>query len=148
MSFPQDFDWAQIKIGDGATPTEVFTVVCGIDNVSINEQADTNKLMRRDCTKPGSIPSALIQVTGKSCTISGSGIADTAQMEVLRAALGLPKNYKIDAGYYNSTDSGQLAGTFAANAVLTARNMQTGEGVTTMEITLECNGIPVWTAAP
>ena len=146
MSFPTDFDFMQIKIGDGGSP-ETFTVVCGAEDISINEQAQTNSLFRRDCTKPGSVPTQLIQVTGKSCTISGSGISDTAQMETLRSALGFAKNYQIDAGYWDGTDAGDVAGTFAANAVLTARNMQTSNGATTMEITLECNGMPVWTAA-
>ena len=72
MSLPIEADFAVLKIGDGATP-EAFTILCGLDNVSINRVANGADRFRRDCAKPGSVPFRRSRTTGKQMDITGSG---------------------------------------------------------------------------
>ena len=55
MTLPTTFDFAQLKLGDGATP-EVFTVVCGLETTGINQSAQTSDRYVRDCTAPATPP--------------------------------------------------------------------------------------------
>jgi hypothetical protein len=73
LSFPTEPDFAVIEIGNGATP-EVFTVLCGIDQVSVNSVVNTSDRFRRDCAKPGAVPKRKVQAQGTQTDISGSGV--------------------------------------------------------------------------
>lgn len=147
MSYPTEADAAIIKVGDGATP-EIFTIVCGIENVTLNETANTSDRFRRDCAKPGAIPRRAVKVNGLQWDVTGSGVTNTAQNPTVRPLLGAHKNYKIDFIQYDGTDEGNLLGTYAGQGVLTARNanVQTS-GDSTSEITIAGENDLIWTAA-
>jgi len=147
MSFPTEADFALIKIGDGAEPTENFVVLCGIENVQINRAANTSDRYRRDCAKPGSVPSRKVKVTGRSWTVTGSGIANVDQIALLNTNLGIARNIEIDLGIRDGTDAGQIIGTYSGEGVLTTdnKNFSTEEG--TAEITIEGNDELTWTPA-
>lgn len=137
MSVPVEFDFAQVKIGNGADP-EVFTVICDLTSVSINEGAETSTRYRRDCTKPGAPATRRSRVLGKFWDVSGSGLSDASQVPTLRAAIGVRKNYEIPVYKDDGTDAGELLGTYTGEAILTARNTSIErEGETSMEVTLE-----------
>ena len=70
MSLPTEADFAIIKIGDGATPTEAFAIACGIQDVSINQAVGTQDRFSRDCAKPGEIPNRKVKATGKHAHIA------------------------------------------------------------------------------
>jgi hypothetical protein len=145
MSVPVEFDFAQIKIGDGADP-EVFTVICDLTQVSINETADTQTRRKRDCAKPNKPAARYSRVLGTAWDVTGSGLIDKDQIATLRAALGKHVNYQIPVFRDDSTDGGELLGTYAGQAVMTARNISTDrEGDSTGEITLEGEGELAWT---
>lgn len=147
MSVPNEADFALIKIGDGATP-EVFTAICSIENVSINDTANTTDRARRDCAKPGLPAVRRVKVTSTQVDVTGSGGIDKAQIDTLRDALGLSKNYKVELYQYDGSDTGDLYGTYAGKFVLTSNNLSldaNGDG--NGEINLASDGTIAWTAA-
>ncbi len=146
MSFPLEPDFAVIKIGDGATP-EVFTVLCGIDQVSVNSVVNTADRFRRDCAKPGAVPKRKVQAQGTQTDISGSGVFNVDQVAEFRAALGITRNYRVEIGRRDGTDAGEIMGHFTGPFMMTANNISVGdEG--SAEITLASDGDVVWTPAP
>jgi len=148
MSLPTEADFAIIKIGDGATPTEAFAIACGIQDVTINQTVGTQDRYVRDCAKPGEIPNRKVKATGKSLDVTGSGLIDKAQIAIYNSALGVAKNYKIEVYADNGTDAGTLLGTFAGSFMMTASNQSIPrEGTASAEITLASNGAWTWTAA-
>jgi hypothetical protein len=98
-----------ILIGDGATP-EVFSIVCGLTTRNFTEQVNTSDSFVADCADPEDVPIRRLIPTGRQWSLSGEGRYNRAQASVLRAAIGVTKNYRfvisepsgdaVDAGYY------------------------------------------------
>lgn len=122
MSLPVEADFALIKMGDGESP-EVFTAICGIQDVQVNKSAQTSDRYVRDCAKPGEVPFRRVRTTGKQMDISGSGLSNTVTIPTLEAALGVSKNYKIELYRQDGTDAGVLLGTYAGPFVMTTDNL-------------------------
>lgn len=147
MSYPTEIDWALIKKGDGATP-EVFAVLCGMQDATINTTAQTQDRFVRDCAKPGSIPKRKTKTTGLAQDITGSGLTNADNVADMQAAIGHVANYTIECYADNGTDAGELLGTFAGAYKLTAHNLSlTRENASTAEITLASEGDWTWTPA-
>lgn len=147
MSVPVEYDFAQVKIGDGADP-EGFTVICDLTSVSVNEGAETSTRYRRDCTTPGKPATRRSRVLGTFWDITGSGLSNATQTATLRAAIGVRKNYEIPVYADDGTDAGQLLGTYSGEAILTARNLSIDrESESSMELTLEGQNTLTYTAA-
>ena len=150
MSLPTEFDFALIKLGNGATP-EVFTAICGLQDATINRTVNTQDRFVRDCTAPGSVPERLVKVTGRQTDITGTGLTNADEVAGVEAALGAVKNYKIEVYKDLGPDdpAGELLGTWAGAFVLTAANNTIPrEASASFEITLVSNGAVTWTAAP
>jgi predicted secreted protein len=148
VSVPNEADFALIKIGDGATPTEAFTTVCGIENVSINETANTSDRTRRDCAKPGKPAVRRVRTSSTQVDISGSGGVDKANVATLRTALGISKNYKVELYQRDGSDAGVLYGTYAGPFVLTSTGISldtNGDG--NGDMNLASDGVTTWTPA-
>lgn len=140
MAVPTEIDFAIVKMGDGADP-EVFTIICGLQDVSLNKGANTTDRFVRDCANPGRVPTRKVRVTGKQLEITGSGLTNKAEVARLEAALGKVKNYRVEGYIDDGTDTGELAVTYDGAFVLTADNMSaTREGDSTGEITLANHG--------
>jgi len=147
MSLPVEFDFAQVKIGDGADP-EAFTVICDLTGVNVNEGAETSTRYRRDCTAPGTPAKRRSRVMGTFWDITGSGLADAGQTATLRAAVGVRKNYQIPVYRDDGTAGGALLGTYSGEAIMTARNIAIDRnGETSMEVTLEGQDTLTYNAA-
>lgn len=146
MSYPTEIDAVIVKLGDGADP-EVFTTVCGIENATLNDTVQTNDRFRRDCAKPGQIPTRKVRVTGKQWDLTGNGVANVDELVRLKSALGIRKNYQLVAIQYDGTDAGEELGTFSGPGVLTARNLNMSPNEGTMEITVAGEDDLVWTPA-
>ncbi|WP_066795058.1 hypothetical protein [Sphingomonas soli] len=147
MSVPVEIDFAQIKMGNAADP-EVFTVICDITSVSINETAETSTRRVRDCTKPNKPAGRRSRVLGTAWDVTGSGLSSADQIATLKAAVGRHKNYEIVGYRDDGTDAGEEIGTWSGQAVMTARNYSIDrEGDTGMEITLEGEGDLTYVAA-
>jgi hypothetical protein len=146
MSLPTEFDFALIKMGDGATPTEVFTVICGIESAQVNQVANTSDHFVRDCTNPGRVPYRRVKTNGKQMDITGSGLSNADTIQDFIDALGLSKNYKIEGYQRDGTDAGNLLGTYAGPFVMTANNLNIAAEATG-EITLASDGAWTYSAA-
>lgn len=149
MSLPTEFDFALVKMGDGATPTELFTTICGLQDATLNETVNTNDRFVRDCTKPGEVPQRRVQPSGKQTDITGTGLTNAEEIVRVRAALGVSKNYRIEVYRRDGSDTGVLLGTFAGKFVMTASNLNmTLDTPGSAEITLASDGALTYTAAP
>lgn len=148
MSIPNEADFALIKMGDGATPTEVFTAICGIEDVTVNETANTSDRFRRDCAKPGKPAVRKVKTTGTQVDITGSGGVDKANVATLRAALGISKNYKVELYKADGTDAGVLYGTYTGAFVLTSSGITlAASGDSNGDFNLASDGTVTWAAA-
>lgn len=148
MSLPVEFDFALIKMGDGATPTELFTTICGMQDVTLNETVNSNDRFVRDCTKPGEVPQRRVQPSGKQTDLTGTGLTNATNIATVRAALGVSKNYKIEVYKRDGTDAGDLLGTFAGPFVMLSNNLNmTLDTPGSAEITLASDGAITYTAA-
>lgn len=135
MSFPLEFDFVLVKIGDGEEP-EAFTLLCGLENVTVNETVNTSDRFRRDCQKPGSVPKRKPLATGEQWDITASGVVNLEQVDLLNAAKGVVKNYELEFGKRDGTDEGEIIATATGAAMLTARSISGGGDEGSMEITL------------
>lgn len=77
-----------LMLGDGATPTEVFTALCGITTRRFTGQVNTNDVFTRDCADPVNVPVRRVIATGKQFDLSGEGTLNRANLEVMWAELG------------------------------------------------------------
>lgn len=149
MSLPTEADFAIIKRGDGATPTEAFTVLCGISNVTIGRSAQSSDRYVRDCAKPGEVPVRRQRITGKSLEVSGSGLTNVDQIEDFEEALGRRYNYLVELYEDDNTDAGNLLGTIAYASKMTTANMAINrDGDATADVTLPNDGPWTYTPAP
>ena len=146
MSFPNELDFVVVEAGDGATP-EVFTLLCGIDNVSVNNTVNTSDRFRRDCAKPGSVPRRKVQVQGSQTDITGNGVFNIDQVDLFQSLLGRPANYRVRGGKRDGTDAGEIVVEGTGPFVMTANNISIGEEGTA-EITLASDGDFEWSPVP
>lgn len=145
MSFPVDFDFVIVGLGDGGAP-EAFVTLCGIESIQVSEGVNTTDRFRRDCAKPGSTPKRKVSVTGSQWDVTGSGVPNMEQIDVLGAVMGIRKNYQLQFGRRDGTDAGTIVATAVGPAILTARNIAGGNGEPTKEITLAGEDDLVWDA--
>ncbi len=139
MALPVEADFAVVKIGDGASP-EVFTILCGMDNVQINRVANTSDRFRRDCAAPGTVPFRRSRTTGKQMDITASGAINIPDIDRYNAALGVTKNYLIELGVYDGSSAGDVIHEITGPFNLTSANSSVGdEG--SAQVTLASDGI-------
>lgn len=149
MSLPNSADFALIKIQTAVGPPVVLTLLCGIESVTINRTTQTNETYRRDCATPNRPGQRKMRVTGSSWSISGSGSDNIDLEEDMGDAFGVRQTYSIELFRDDGTDGGELMGTYAGTAMMTTRNQSySQESAGTAEITLEGEGLLVWTVAP
>lgn len=147
MSLPTEIDFALIKKGDGAGP-EVFTQICGITDVTLNEQANTNDRFVRDCAKPGEVPFRKTKVNGKQLDVTGAGLTNADTVSDFEDALGQLGNYQIALYAEDGTDAGDLLGTIEGEFRLTANNRNIARDTpASWQINLASNGAWTYTAA-
>ena len=146
MSLPREYAFAIIKYGDGAEP-EVFTALCGITNVSVNETAETTERRVRDCATPNKPGVTKSKINGTNWTITGTGLTNGDQRATIKDYLFAKfVNYTIEYYEDDSTDTGTLLGTDAGTAIMAANNMSLDqEGESSLELTLQGQGDLVFT---
>lgn len=142
MSEPSTFEFGVLKVGDGESP-EAFTTLCGIQTTGFNRQVQTNDRYVRDCAAPASPPERRLRVTGKSRTLTGSGLYNTAQTALLNTLEGVRKNYQLVLMDLSDEDTpaGTPIGTWEGPGRVTTLNMGTSEtDLANIEITIESDG--------
>jgi hypothetical protein len=148
MSLPVEYDFALVKYSDMAG-SPVFTTLCGITDVTVNQVAETQSRRVRDCATPNKPGAQKIKVLGTSFTITGTGLTNAAIRTVIETNLFAKKvNYKIEYYADDGTDGGDLLGTHGGLAVLNADNLSIAtEGESSQEFTFEGEGELTYTAA-
>ncbi len=148
MTAPTEIDFVLVKMGDGAG-SEVFTTICGIQDATINQTANSSDHFVRDCAAPGTPPTRKTKVSGVQLDVTGTGLSNSAEIVRLQAAVGKVKNYKLECYADDGTSGGLLLGTYAAPFRLTANNLNIPrEGTASADITLASHGAWTYTAAP
>lgn len=146
MSEPNEVEFALIKKGNGAQP-EVFEVLCGLRDVTINRGTQGSDRYGYDCAKPNAPGFRLQRITGKQLDISGSGLTNADDIPDMEEALGVLKNYQVELYSDDGSATGDLLGTYAYASHMTAANMNlTREGQATADVTLPSHGS--WTYTP
>jgi urease gamma subunit len=147
VSLPNEPDFALIKVRT-ATGPDVFTILCGLENVNVNEAVSIKERQRRDCAKPNRPGQRKITATGSTWQITGAGVLNVDQEAVLAGVRGVIQSYKVEAYLDDGTDAGDLMGTWAGSGMLTARDRAIQvEGDSGLQITIEGQDELTWTAA-
>ncbi|MEG3086181.1 phage tail tube protein [Sphingomonas sp. PB4P5] len=147
MSVPNEFDFGILKLGTDAEPP-VFTQICGITAVNINQTAQTNDRFRRDCAKMNAPATRRVKVTGTQWDVTASGLSNADEVVRLNAALAKHRVFQIDVIQDDQSDAGEVIGTFEGRGVLTASNYALdSEGDSTYELTIAGEDTLVYTAA-
>lgn len=114
-----------LMLGDGATPAEVFTALCGITTRSFTYQANTNDVFTRDCADPENVPIRNAIVTGEQWDISGEGVLNRDQLADIEAVKGQPANYRFL--YTEPTSDEVYQGYWAGSFILTNLTITGGD---------------------
>lgn len=137
----------KILLGDGGSPTEVFSAVCGLTSKGIDWSADTVTSEVPDCANEDLPSWQEKDVKSVSASISGSGMWSTVNHPILVNWMlaATKKNIQIE---YTDAPSGAPK-TFAGPAVLTKLNNQVDKGGRLQaDITIEFTAKPTITNAP
>lgn len=81
--------------GNGATPTEVFTALCGFKTRTFRGQVNTNDVFTRDCDDPENVPIRRIIATGKQWTITGEGELNRSNIDDVQSGLNVIDNWRF-----------------------------------------------------
>jgi hypothetical protein len=149
MSRPVQYDFALIKYSNMA-PTPVFTTLCGVVDVNVNQVVETSSTRERDCATPNVPGAQKVKILGTSWTATSTGLTNAAIEAAIRASLFAKKvNYKFEYYADDGTSGGELLGTDSGLAILTANNKSiTVEGEASQEFTFEGEGDLTYVAAP
>jgi hypothetical protein len=149
MSRPVEYDFALIKYSNMA-PTPVFTALCGVVDVTVNQVVETSSRRIRDCATPNVPGTQKVKILGTSWTATSTGLTNATIEAAVRANLYAKKvNYKIEYYADDGTPGGDLLGTDSGLAILTANNKNVAqEGESSQEFTFEGEGDLTYVAAP
>ena len=109
---------------DGGT---TYTPLCGLTSRNLTEAYQTSDEYVRDCADPTSVPYRVVNVTGQSFDIAGTGIYNRAQGDLVRQLGGksLPYRYILGEDASDSVDAGYYQGKF----VLSNKQIGAADGV-------------------
>lgn len=135
-----------ILLGDGATPTEVFTAPCALTTKSINFSATTNDQNVPDCDDPDAPTVTERVVAALSAAVTGNGTLAMESFDEWRDWFdsGAAKNIqvKVDATAANN------GGYWSMSALLTTFNVGGNQGeLATIEVGIVNAGAWTWTDA-
>lgn len=133
-----------LAMGDGATPTEAFTALCGISTRTYTSQTNTSDVFTRDCDDPEDIPIRRLITTGRQWSLAGEGQLNRAQLQDLLDAEGVTKNYRF---YYTEpTDDEVFRGYFQGAAKLVNITINgNDEDFAGLSVQIESDGEWTWT---
>ncbi len=149
MSRPVEYDFALIKYSNMAA-TPVFTALCGVVDVTVNQVVETSSRRVRDCATPNVPGTQKVKILGTTWTATSTGLTNATIEAAVRTSLyGKKVNYKIEYYADDGTSGGDLLGTDSGLAILTANNKTVAqEGESSQEFTFEGEGDLTYVAAP
>jgi Phage tail tube protein len=135
MSITETVDGTKVGvfIGNGATPTELFTRLCGLTSRNFNQTVNTNDFVLPLCGATG-LPQRHVFPVSEQNEISGDAFFYKAEQTTLHAAKGVVKNYQFVIDNV----------TYQGAAMLTAINITGTDGEkATASVTFQSHG--AWT---
>lgn len=137
-----------LMLGDGATPTEVFTAICGIRTRNFTHQSNTSDVFTRDCADPENVPVRNLIVTGSQWDLTGEGVLNRANLEDLQAADdGQPHNFRYL--FTEPADDEVYQGYYAGAGIITNFAITAeDENFATISLTIASDGPWAWTSVP
>ncbi|AIT81596.1 phage tail tube protein [Novosphingobium pentaromativorans] len=140
MTYPTTIKGQRVllQLGDGATPTEAFTTVCGITTKGLQRTRQTQDTVLWDCTDPEASPITEREILAGDWTMNGSGQAVLSVLDDLEAAYDAASNWKL-----NFVDSsGTTVRSYTGNAIMTDLTLGAVNGdKCSISITLSGNGV-------
>ncbi len=134
-----------LKIGDGATPTEAFTLICGImaKTVTLSSSVVENKIPDCDESKPMTI---FRNIDDNTMEVTASGTLD-----VTPASFGKLRAWKASSGSKNiqliiDKPSDEGGGMWEGSFVMPTLKFDVKHAdITSFDLTLQSNGVVTWT---
>ncbi len=134
-----------LEVGDGTTPTEVFTPICGAYVTAFNHTAQTSDRFLPDCSDRTKTPRRVPFVTGIQWDVTAGGAAELTNLVTIQNLVGITNNYRITVYEDDfTTEYGYYEGAF----VMTACNLGGSQNdPANREITLASKGEITFTPA-
>lgn len=146
MAKPKTLSWTKLSVwpGDGASPEDFTSAVCGLTTKSFTISADTSDIVVPDCDDPDEPAWVERVIRSLSSGFSGSGLMAEDIYATWRAwALsGLAKNVRI------VIDGTTIAGYYQGSYVLSSfeTNGNQGDGKMQISLQLQSDGLVAWQA--
>lgn len=148
MSAPTTFEFAKIAVRDLTDDPGDEVIICGIQTTGFNRTAQSTDRFVNDCAAPFTPAERRLRITGKSRTLTGSGLYNTAQSTLIDGLLGVRKTYQFIEWQNDGTGAGTEVGTWEGPGIATSINMAASEtDFGTIDITIESDGAWAYTAA-
>ncbi len=149
MAKPKTASWSRllVQLGDGATPTEVFTAPCALITKGLSFSAETSDSNVPDCDNPD-LPSWVERnVRALSAEITGAGRLALSAQSPWRTWFmgGEAKNVRIKLDVPLADGGGHYAGKFRLTRLNFTGNES--EGKIGVEVTMVSDGEVAWVAA-
>lgn len=132
-----------IKIGDGATPTEVFTVLCGLTSKTLTINNNEIDVTTADCADPGGGLWTEVMTGAKRVSVSGNGLFKDEAAEAALNTLAMADN-SIGNFQVIVPDFGTFQGAFFLSSVEYGGEQ---EGGVTYSLALASSGEITFTAS-
>jgi Phage tail tube protein len=136
-----------IQIGDGATPTEAFSIDCLINaERGVQMSAETQEFVVPDCDNPSLPGWKEMFKDGMSISVSGGGMLHTTSVENFFNWMNsdTAKNVRIKFDVSGALGGGYIAVPMKLTAFSVTGNRKQN---TTADITLMSSGVGTWTDA-
>lgn len=120
-----------------------FVTICGLTTRNLTQAAQTSDEYLRDCADPTMVPFRVVNVTGQSFEIAGTGLYNRAQGSLIRDLFGKSLTYRFVMGEDadDAVDSGYYQGQF----VLTNNQIGAADGTNvTAQFTWQSDGLVSW----
>ncbi|WP_028029891.1 phage major tail protein, TP901-1 family [Gemmobacter nectariphilus] len=132
-----------IKIGDGATPTEAFTTLCGLRSKTLTINNSEIDVTTADCADPGGALWTEVLGGTKRVSVSGNGYfkdeASEARMNTVAMSADPIANFQVIV-----PDFGTFAGAFLLSSAEYGGEQEDG---VTYSLSLASSGTVTFTAA-
>jgi hypothetical protein len=133
-----------LAMGNGATPTETFTGLCGITTRTFTDQINTNDQFTRDCADPEDAPIRRLIRTGRQWSLTGEGSLNRENYDTILAAQGVTKNYRF---YYTEPADDEVFRGYWQGPAMLVNTTVTGsdDEFATISLQIESDGEWTWT---